>query len=306
MHQPLAILRAMFWPPSRFRLHACLLLTLLAGCSSGKQRLATEQLVISDSVDRSVAKIDFSPLSGRKVYLDTKYMTVSRPAGFVGPEYVISSLRQQMMAHDLRLMEKPEEADVIVEARCGVLGNDGHDVSFGIPAGPNMVSTASALSGYPMPAALPEISLAKRMDQMGAVKVAVFAYDRQTKEPMWQSGIATSMTNAKDYWLLGIGPIQRGSVYGGTRFAGDPLKPFDPVALAKKLPDPVSVFRSEMAADRQQQGSGPDIVSEIAPANYRENSSVPPPPPELQRPQQEQLNWAPLPPRQANLPPNTP
>jgi hypothetical protein len=294
-------------PP--FRVPRCvlggaLLLAVMAGCSSGKQRLATEQLVISDSVDRSVAKIDFEPLRGQKVYLETKYMTVSRPQGFVGPEYVISSLRQQMMAHDLRLMDKPEDADVIVEARCGVLGNDGHDVSFGIPAGPQMVTTAAALSGYPMPAALPEISLAKRMDQMGAVKVAVFAYDRQTKEAIWQSGIATSMTNAKDYWLLGIGPIQRGSVYGGTRFAGDPLKPFDPIALAKKLPDPVAAFRSDMEADREQQPR-PDIESAIAPADYQQGPSIPVPPPELQRPQQDQLNWAPLPPRQPNLPPSS-
>jgi hypothetical protein len=241
-------------------------------------------------------------LRGQKVYLDTKYMTVSRPQGFVGPEYVISSLRQQMMAHDLRLMDKPEEADIIVEARCGVLGNDGHDVSFGIPAGPQMVSTAAALSGYPMPPALPEISLAKRMDQMGAVKVAVFAYHRETKEPIWQSGIATSMTNAKDYWVLGIGPIQRGSVYGGTRFAGDPLKRFDPIALAKTLPDPVAAFRSDMQADRAQAAA--DIGSAIAPADYQQNQTVPLPPPELQQPPADQLNWAPLPPRQPNLPPS--
>ena len=51
----------------------------LVGCSAGKQRLATEQLVVSDSVDRSVAKIDFSPLRGQRVYLETKYMLASRP-----------------------------------------------------------------------------------------------------------------------------------------------------------------------------------------------------------------------------------
>ena len=284
----------------RFALRVCFLL-LLAGCSSGKQRLATEQLVVSDSVDRSVAKIDFGPLRGRKVFLDTKYMTVSRPPGFVGPEYVISSLRQQMMAHDLRLMEKPEDAEIIVEARCGVLGNDGHDVSFGIPAGNNIGSTAATLSGYPVPAILPEISLAKRMDQMGAAKVAVFAYDRETKEPMWQSGMATSMTNTKDYWFLGIGPIQRGSVYGGTRFAGDPFKPFDPIALARKLPDPVAAFRSDMEADREQQPP-PDIDSQIAPAEHQLHPSIPAPPPDLQRPQTNNLNWAPLPPRQPSSP----
>ena len=44
------------------------------GCGMNKSRLATEQLVVSDAVDRAVAAIDFSPLSGRKVYFDTKYL----------------------------------------------------------------------------------------------------------------------------------------------------------------------------------------------------------------------------------------
>jgi len=277
----------------------CLLcLVLLTGCSAGKQRLATEQLVMSDSVDRSVAKIDFSPLTGRRVYLDTKYMTASRPPGFVGPEYVISSLRQQMMAHDLRLMDKPEDADIIVEARCGVLGNDGHDVSFGIPAGNNVGATAATLSGYPVPAILPEISLAKRMDQMGATKVAVFAYDKETKEPIWQSGIATSMTNTKDYWFLGVGPIQRGSVYGGTRFAGDPLKPFDPLAIARM---PVAALRGEPPRHEAPPHIGPpETDSYVEPAGYQQSPSVPLPPEEMRRPPaQEDLKWAPLHPRGA-------
>lgn len=231
---------------------------LLAGCSAGKQRLATEQLVVSDSVDRSVARIDFGPLRGQRVFLDTKYMLASRPAGFVSPEYVISSLRQQMMAYDVRLMDKIEDADIVVEARCGVLGSDGHDVSFGIPAGNAASSAATAFAGTPVPPILPEISLAKRMDQLGATKVAVFAYDKESKAPIWQSGISTSMSTAKDFFVLGVGPIQRGSVYGGTRFAGDPLKPFDPIALARQLPDPVAAFRHER---------------EVAPAGYAEQQA---------------------------------
>jgi len=273
--------------------HCCLL-----GCSAGKQRLATEQLVISDSVDRSVAKIDFSPLTGRKVYLDTKFMTASRPAGFVGPEYVISSLRQQMMAYDLRLMDDPTEAEIIVEARCGVLGNDGHDVSFGIPAGNAASAAATALSGTPVPPILPEISLAKRMDQLGATKVAVFAYDKATKEPVWQSGISTSMSTAKDFWVLGIGPIQRGSIYGGTRFAGDPFKPFNPIAFTERLPDPVAAFRSEMQFREQPQAAAYD-EAQIAPAGFEQSAPTSPvPQSQAQRPVPNNLKWAPVPPRQ--------
>ncbi len=237
----------------------CAILSL-SGCSSGKQRLATEQLVVSDSVDRSVAKIDFSPLSGQKVFLETKYMLSSRPPGFVSPEYVISSIRQQMMAYNVHLMDSTEDADLIVEARCGVLGSDGHDSSFGIPGGSAASAAATSLMGTPIPALLPEISLAKRMDQVGATKVAVFAYDRETKEPVWQSGLSTSISTAKDFYVLGIGPIQRGSVYGGTRFVGDPLKPIDPLAIARRLPEQVDPFHND---------------SQVEPAGFREFPAAP-------------------------------
>jgi hypothetical protein len=115
----------------------------LAGCGITKSRLATEQLVVSDAVDRAVASVDFSPLSGRKVFFDTKYLDNVKfnPAGNV--EYVISSLRQQMAAYDLRLQEKVEDAEFIVEARIGILANDGHEVTYGVPG-----SAAATRSTY--------------------------------------------------------------------------------------------------------------------------------------------------------------
>jgi hypothetical protein len=275
-----------------------------AGCSASKQRLATEQLVISDSVDRSVSKIDFSPLAGRKVYLDTKYMLASRPSGFVSPEYVISSIRQQMLAYDLRLQEKPEDAEIIVEGRCGVLGNDGHESAFGIPGGSAASAAATSFTGTPIPPILPELSLAKRMDQLGATKVAVFAYDRETREPIWQSGISTQISTAKDFYVLGIGPIQRGSIYGGTRFAGDQLKPFDPV-FARRDPDPIDAFRSELNFSKDHavaDEAGENVIGagHVEPGRPPDSMqpSVGPPGRNAPQPVPDNLNWAPLPPVQ--------
>jgi hypothetical protein len=281
-----------------------LALALLVGCGASKQRLATEQLVVSDSVDRAVAKIDFSPLSGRKAYLETKYLLATRPPGYVSPEYVVSSLRQQMMAYGLLLQDKPEEAEVIVEARCGTLGSDGHDSSFGIPAGNAVSAAASTLGGMPFPPILPEISLAKRMDNLGATKVAVFAYDKTTKEPLWQSGISTQISTAKDFFVLGVGPFQRGAIYGGTRFAGDPLKPFDPVAFTKRLPDPVAALRGDFLAPATQQATE-NTTNPVEPAGFQNQSMAPTPspmgsPPMTPQPNQpppENLKWAPVPPR---------
>src|SRR5256714_9699434 len=106
---------------------------LFAGCGINKSRLATEQLVISDAVDRAVATIDFSALSGKKVFFDTQFLDGINMGPNGNVKYVISSLRQQMMAYDLRLQEKADTADYVVEGRVGVLANDGYEVTYGIP-----------------------------------------------------------------------------------------------------------------------------------------------------------------------------
>lgn len=197
----------------------------LVGCGSTKSFTATEQLLVSDAVDSTVAKIDFRPLSGRKVFLDNSFLPTQKGVPNPNPmlvhsEYVTSSLRQQMLAAGVMLCEKKEEADVIVEARMGALGFDAHSVTYGVPASSTLSTAASTLSGSPMIPLIPELSLAKKEAKSGAAKLALFAYERQSLEPVWQSGIARSSSTARDTWLLGVGPLQNGTIYEGTRFAG--------------------------------------------------------------------------------------
>ena len=49
---------------------------LACGCGTTKwsdsPRTATEQLLISDAVDRAISEIDFSALADKDVYLDTR------------------------------------------------------------------------------------------------------------------------------------------------------------------------------------------------------------------------------------------
>jgi hypothetical protein len=188
---------------------SCGLAVLLcaSGCVLNKSRLATDQLVISDAVDRAVAGIDFSPLSGQKVYFDTKYLESVKPSQVSNTEYLISSLRQQMVAYDLRLQDKREQADFVVEARVGVLSSDGHELTYGVP-GSAALSTASAFLASPIPApAMPELSLGRRNHQQGSAKIGIFAYDQATREPVWQAGIAKGASRARDTWVFGIGPF---------------------------------------------------------------------------------------------------
>ena len=199
---------------------ACGFVFATTGCGTTRSFTATDQLLMSDAVDATVAKIDFSPLSGKKVFLDTSYTKMLKaPNNLLDTDYVVSSLRQGMVAENVLLVETKDEAELIAEARVGTMGLDGHNVTYGVPAS-SALSGAGALAGASIPA-LPEMSIGRREAKLGAAKVAVFAYVKKTHEPYWQSGIARSTSTSRDTWFLGIGPWQAGTIYDGTRFAGD-------------------------------------------------------------------------------------
>jgi hypothetical protein len=200
---------------------------LLSGCGKTIRSDATEQLILSDAVDRSVRNIDFSPLSGRDCFLDTTYLKTTKSPTFVNADYLTSSLRNQALAAGCHLVEKETEAELIIEPRVGTLGADIHDVTYGIPSN-NVISQAASVAAAATPSApiaapmasIPEISIARREDQTAAAKIAVFALDAKTKLPVWQSGISVANSSARDWWVLGIGPFQNGSIYDKTQFAG--------------------------------------------------------------------------------------
>lgn len=208
------------------------LFAVVAGCGTTKSFTATEQLLMSDAVDSTISKMDFRPLSGHKVFLDTTYVSaagkvipgVPLPANLVTSDYIISGLRQQMTAAGCMLVDSRDAAEIICEARCGALGTDGHSVIYGMPANNIFANASNVIPGSPQLPTIPEISVAKREMKSAAAKVSVFAYDRETREPIWQSGIAQAGSSARDTWILGIGPLQYGTIYGGTRFAGKRIK----------------------------------------------------------------------------------
>ena len=234
------------------------------GCGTTRwtdtSRTATEQLLISDAIDRSVSRIDFHVLQGQTVYLDTVFLN-----GVVDKEYLVSTLRQHMLASGCTLKAKKEEADFVVEARAGAVGTDRHDLLYGVPSF-NIPWTP--VTGAP--AAVPEIALAKRTDQKGVAKVAVFAYHRTTGQPVWQSGTDMIASSAKNSWLLGMGPIQRGTIYDKAQFAGrdfhfplfsrkatDEPPPVrvtrettfnEPIKFAQRPGDPLAKFGESLAA----------------------------------------------------------
>jgi hypothetical protein len=200
-----------------------LLLTIAAGCGVTKSNTATEQLLTSDAVDMAIAQIDFRPLAGQLVYFDVKYLQNHKGVGFTNAEYITSSLRQQMIGAGCLLQDDKESAEFVVEARIGALGSDSHDIVYGIPASNALSTAASVVTGTPAIPTIPEISFARKNDQSAAAKLGVFAYHRESKQRVWQSGMSVAKSTAKDLWFLGAGPFQSGTVYDGVQFAGSDL-----------------------------------------------------------------------------------
>lgn len=194
---------------------------LSLGCGttnwSDTARTATEQLLITDAMDRAISQIDFDILAGKEVYFDPQFLK-----GTTDENYLVSTLRQHLMASGVILMDNKDDAVYIVEARVGANGTDRHSLLFGIPA---LTLPSTSFPGVPLgtPSAIPEIALAKDTNQKAVAKVAVFAYNRVTGTPVWQSGVARSMSDAKASWVLGAGPFQKGTIYDGTKFAGGQL-----------------------------------------------------------------------------------
>ena len=223
-----------------------LLAVALGGCGTtcwtDTKRTATEQMLVSDAIDRSVSRIDFRLLTGKEVYLDTSYL-----GDTVDKEYLTSTLRQQMVSAGCILKEKRDQATFIVEVRAGSVGTDRHDLLYGIPAISLPTFTAPVAGATAIPSALPEIALARRTDQQAVAKIAVFAYHRETGTPVWQSGADPVASKARDLWVFGAGPFQKGNIYDHPQFAGDefhvPLVEGEPSSDAAPAPVRVSQER---------------------------------------------------------------
>jgi hypothetical protein len=169
-------------------------------------------LLVSKAVDRALGQIDFTVLRGKTVYFDPQYIEAAPDKG-----YLVSSLRQSLLAHGCYLQEEKSQAEYVVEARSGALGTDRYSLLVGIPQMNIPVTVPGA------PSFIPEIPFAKKNDQEGVAKVAVYAYHRKTGKAVWQSGTLEASAQARDTWIAGTGPFRRGSIVRETQFVGVPL-----------------------------------------------------------------------------------
>lgn len=172
-------------------------------------RTGTEQLLLTTAWDRALTKVNFRPLTGVPVFLDTANVTA------VNQGWVVSSLREAMLTQGVLIREKREQAQFIVEARVGAYGTDDDSMLVGI----SQTSVPPTVTGIPT-GTIPKLPLIERSRQSAVAKLALFAYDRASGQLVWSSGSVLDQADSKNVTVGGFGPIKSGSIQDGTDIAG--------------------------------------------------------------------------------------
>ncbi len=177
-----------------------LILVILCGCTttrtSDTSRTATEQLLISNAVDQTLAKAALPHVQGRKVFIEEKYLES------VDKGYVVAQLRQKLLGRGARLVDKKEDSEITVEVCSGAIGTDNNSSFVGMPG----------LTVPGLPVELPEVRMYEKTSQFGTAKLGVVAYSTSDGQ-LLQDGV-TSLARADDsrWSVMGLGPFHDGSV----------------------------------------------------------------------------------------------
>lgn len=224
------------------------------GCSSTKQsntaRTAREQLLVSNAIDQSLSKVDFTPFQGSRVFVDDKYLDC------VDKGYLVGSVRHRAMANGAVVVNKAEDADVVMELRSGVIGTDMADSFLGTPeiVLPGMLT-------------IPEVRLINKTRQSAMAKIGLVAYDPKNMAVLGQGGVSSSQSEDNNWFVMGIGPWQNGSVRDEIRHSVPvrPNQPYQPLPVSVAFQEPMR----HPAAPGKLQLTGEQSPAEAQPAETK-------------------------------------
>lgn len=157
-------------PPLALALLPPLWLLSASGCvgtirDTTTARSATETLLVSTSIDRALSLLDASAWRGRRLHVDLRFLEC------VDQGYLVSCLADRLAEQGVILVEAPEQAEVLLEVRAGVVGTWEGSWKLGIPALPVQFGGPGV--------ALPEVVIPWDVQQ-GWTKLQLFARERES------------------------------------------------------------------------------------------------------------------------------
>ena len=189
------------------------ILPILAFCGCATIRVTdppetADQLFLESEATRlAVQRINADQLRDRKVFVDTTFLSTLRentqdlsfrqvPQQFL---FLIAELRAKLLLGGARMVDKREDAEVIVEARSGGISINREDYLFGLSS--ITIPTEGVAS---IPFQTPQLAILQSTKQYGFASVAIVAYWRDTGEIVSSSGPFVGRTARKDYWVFGF------------------------------------------------------------------------------------------------------
>ena len=175
------------------------LLCLSIGCTtattSNTARTSVEQLLVSNSIDQTLDQIDFRVFNNKNIFIDEKYLDC------VDKNYVVGSVRHRTARGGATLVDAKDKADIVLELRSGGVGTNNSESFVGVPE----IVLPGVLT-------LPEVRLLTRTAQQGVAKIGMFAYDAKTNKALGDGGVSVAVANDNNWYVMGVGPFQNGSV----------------------------------------------------------------------------------------------
>jgi hypothetical protein len=191
-----------------------LIAVALRGCATIRvtdpPRSATEQFLMSEATRKAVEQLSADALRDRAVFVDTSYLISS---AYPSPEnlFYVAELRNKLLLGGVRLADKREKAQIVLEVRTAGIGIDRLEYLLGIPA-TYLSGTTVETGGTEVPLTTPELAIVKSTKQYGFASAAFVAYWADTGELVASSGPFIGKTLREDWWILGFGPRTVGDI----------------------------------------------------------------------------------------------
>lgn len=167
---------------------SCLLVLLTSGCAFTRTptqtpRTATEQLLLSQAIERSLHDLSIPLTEGSSVIVETVGFAVP-PTSIVPSDltYVRDAVAGQLGRLGFRIHPQAEESRYIVRVLVQSLGTVQGETFFGMPSVQSVI----------IPFSLPELTLYKAQVQSGYMRYSIDLYDaasgRLIRSTPWYAG----------------------------------------------------------------------------------------------------------------------